>query len=144
MNGCISSVGLYSDRCWVQWAGLRFYRLCTWHPVFEGCSLYIFSGCICFFILGCTCTLKYIPGTINYKVYFFLFLFHTHTSTFHFLLDKPWLQVLSCLPLGPCLQFLSRMGFSNPAHCSSIFHRVLLTHALALSASQCVHREKSL
>ena len=28
-------------------------------------------------------------------------------------------------------------------HCSSIFHRVLLTHALALSASQFVHKEKS-
>ena len=28
-------------------------------------------------------------------------------------------------------------------HCSSIFHRVLLTHALALSASQFVHKKKS-
>ena len=32
--------------------------------------------------------------------------------------------------------------FQQP-HCSSIFHRVLLTHALALSASQFVHKEKS-
>ena len=30
------------------------------------------------------------------------------------------------------------------SHCSSIFHRVLLTHALALSASQFVHKEHSL
>ena len=30
------------------------------------------------------------------------------------------------------------------SHCSSMFHRVLLTHALALSASQFVHKKKSL
>ena len=29
------------------------------------------------------------------------------------------------------------------SHCSSIFHRVLLTHAPALSASQFVHKKKS-
>ena len=29
------------------------------------------------------------------------------------------------------------------SHCSSIVHRVLLTHALALSASQFVHKKKS-
>ena len=29
------------------------------------------------------------------------------------------------------------------SHCTSIFHRVLLTHALALSASQFVHKKKS-
>ena len=29
------------------------------------------------------------------------------------------------------------------SHCSSTFHRVLLTHALALSASQFVHKQKS-
>ena len=29
------------------------------------------------------------------------------------------------------------------SHCSWIFHRVLLTHALALSASQLVHKKKS-
>ena len=28
------------------------------------------------------------------------------------------------------------------SHCASIFHRVLLTHALALSASQFVHKKK--
>ena len=31
----------------------------------------------------------------------------------------------------------------HQSHCSSIFHRVLLTHALALSASQFVHTKKS-
>ena len=29
------------------------------------------------------------------------------------------------------------------SHCSSVFHRVLLTHALALSASKFVHKKKS-
>ena len=36
--------------------------------------------------------------------------------------------------------FAHRVQQSN---CSSIFHRVLLTHALALSASQFVHKKKS-
>ena len=31
---------------------------------------------------------------------------------------------------------------AQQSHCSSIFHRVLLTHALALSASQFGHKEK--
>ena len=47
-------------------------------------------------------------------ILFFLFLFfssHTFTSQ---LLDKPWSQVSSLLPPGSCLQFLSRIGFSNP------------------------------
>ena len=51
------------------------------------------------------------------------------------LLDKPWSQV-SSLPPGTCLQFLSRKGFS-----SVNFHRILLTHALVLSANQ--SQEKS-
>ena len=41
------------------------------------------------------------------------FFFFFHTSTFQ-LLDKPWSQVSSLLPPGSCLQFLSRIGFSNP------------------------------
>ena len=40
------------------------------------------------------------------------FLFNTHLlSSF---LDKPWSQVSSLLSPGSCLQFLSRIGFSNP------------------------------
>ena len=39
--------------------------------------------------------------------------FYFHTSTFQ-LLDGPWPQVPSLLPPGFCLQFLSRIGFSNP------------------------------
>ena len=59
-------------------------------------------------------------------------------------MDKPWSQVSSLLPPGSCLQLLSRIGFSNPT-ARRCFHRVLLTHAeaLALSASQFVHEQKS-
>ena len=65
------------------------------------------------------------------------FFFFLHTFTFQ-LLDKPWSQVSSLLLPGSCLQFLSRIVFGNPT-----VHRVLRTHALALSASQFVHKEKS-
>ena len=71
----------------------------------------------------------------------FFFFFFLHTFTFQ-LLDKPWSQVSSLLPPGSCLQFLSRIGFSNPT-ARRLFIRVLLTHALALSASQFVHKKKS-
>ena len=67
--------------------------------------------------------------------------FHTHLLSC--LLDKPWSQVSSLLPPGSCLQFLSRIRRVQQPDCSSIFHRVLLTHALVLSASQFVHKKKS-
>ena len=41
------------------------------------------------------------------------FFFVSSHFTFQ-LLGKPWSQVSSLLPPGSCLQFLSRMGFSNP------------------------------
>ena len=43
---------------------------------------------------------------------FFVFFF-LHAFTFQ-LLDNPWSQVSSLLPPDSCLQFLSRIGFSNP------------------------------
>ena len=43
----------------------------------------------------------------------FFFFFFPHTFAFQ-LLDKPWSQVSSLLPPGFCLQFLSRIGSSNP------------------------------
>ena len=50
----------------------------------------------------------------NYRLRFFFFFF-SHTSTFRLLDNKPWSQeVSSLLPPGSCLQFLSRIGFSNP------------------------------
>ena len=72
-------------------------------------------------------------------VFFSFFFFHTH------LLSRFWTNRghrCRLFPPGSFLQCLSRIGFSNPT-CSSIFHRVLLTHALALSASQFVRKKKS-
>ena len=69
------------------------------------------------------------------------FFFPSHTSTFQ-LLDKPRSQVSSLLPP----RFLPSIFIAHRVqqfHWSSIFHRVLLTHALALSASQFVHKKKS-
>ena len=49
---------------------------------------------------------------LNYE-YIFIYFFLSHTFTSQ-LLDKPRSQVSSLLPPGSCLQFLSRIGFSNP------------------------------
>ena len=61
--------------------------------------------------------LKHIPSLYfrhqYYFKYFFSFFLFSHTFTFQ-LLDKSWSQVSSLLPPGSCLQFLSRIGFSNP------------------------------
>ena len=67
----------------------------------------------------------------------------SHTSTFQLLDNKPWSQVSSLLPPGSCLQFLSRIGFSNPTARRFSIECLLLTHALALSASLFVHKKKS-
>ena len=78
------------------------------------------------------------------RIFFFL---HISTSQ---LLDKPWSQV-SFLPwsqvssLSPP-RFLPSIFIAHrvqQSHCSSIFYRVLLTHALAFSASQFVHKKES-
>ena len=66
-------------------------------------------------------------------------LFVLHAFTFQ-LLDKPWSTgVIPSLP-----RFLPSIFIAHRVqqpHCSSIFHRVLLTYALALSASQFVHKK---
>ena len=70
----------------------------------------------------------------------FIYLLFSHKSTFQ-LLDKPWSQVSSLLPLGFCLGVFIAHRVQQ-SHFSSSFHRVLLTHALALSASHFVHTKK--
>ena len=70
---------------------------------------------------------------------FFFFFFHTFAFQ---LLDEPWSQVSPLLPPGSCLKFLSRLGFSNLTACR-FFIECLITRALALSASQFVHKKKS-
>ena len=67
--------------------------------------------------------------------------FFFHTSTFQ-LPDKPRSQ-LSTLSPPPVLAFIFYIAHRvQQSHCSSNFHRVLLTHALALSASQKCAQEK--
>ena len=75
------------------------------------------------------------------RLCFFFLIFHTHLSTFQ-LLDKPWPQVSSLSPprLMPSIFIAHRV---QQPQCSSIFHRVLLTHALVLSASEFVNKKKS-
>ena len=69
------------------------------------------------------------------------FFFFSHTFTLQ-LLDKPWSQV-SVVPSPPRILPSSFIAHRvQQSHCSSIFHRVLLTHALALSASHFVHKKK--
>ena len=74
-------------------------------------------------------------------IYTYIYLLF-RTSTFQ-LLGRPLSQVSSLLPPVLAFQFFSRTGLSNPT-ARRFFHRVLLTHALALSASQFVHKKKSL
>ena len=58
---------------------------------------------------------------------FFLSLFF-HASTLQILDFKPWSQASSLLSPAACLQFFIALRVKQP-HCSSSFHRVLLTHA---------------
>ena len=70
----------------------------------------------------------------------FFFCFHTHH-----LLSSFWTSSgYRCRPLSP--RFLPSIFLAHrvqQSHCSSIFHRMLLTHSLALSASQFVPKKKS-
>ena len=74
-------------------------------------------------------------GTLRIEGYFFIFYFYfSHTFTFQ-LLDNLNTVVTGVVP-SP-LRFLPSIFIAHrvqQSHCSSIFHRVLLTHALALSA----------
>ena len=76
-------------------------------------------------------------------LFFILFYHRQHTSTFQ-LLDKPWSQV--CRPFPPPPGSLPPIFIAHrvqQSHSSSIFHRVLPTHALALPASKSmVHKTK--
>ena len=79
-----------------------------------------------------------IPEKIrNWYLFFFLFL--------HFYFPASGQAVVTgVVPFSP--RFLPSIFIAHrvqQSHCSSIFHRVLLTHALALSASQFVHKRKS-
>ena len=75
-------------------------------------------------------------GSTSFVRHFFIFFSHTFTLQ---LLDMPWSQVSSLSAPGSCLQFLSRIMFRNPT-ARRRFHRMMLTHALALSASPIMHK----
>ena len=52
--------------------------------------------------------------------------------------------VTGVVPSPPVLALIFFVAHRvQQSHCSSIFHRVLLTHALAFSGSQFVHKKKS-
>ena len=70
--------------------------------------------------------------------FFFFFFAHFNFS------DSGQAMVTGIIPSPP--RFLPSIFIAHrvqQSHCPSIVHRVLLTHALALSASQIVHKEKS-
>ena len=74
------------------------------------------------------------------KYYFFVFFFLSHFYS----PASGQAVVTSVAPPSP--RFLPSIFIAHrvhQSHCSSIVHRVLLTHALALSASQFVHEKKS-
>ena len=78
-------------------------------------------------------------NTILFFFFFFSFFFRT------LLLSSFWTsRGHKCRPFSsPVLAFNFIAHRVRQSHCSSIFHRVLLTHALALSASQFVRKKKS-
>ena len=76
---------------------------------------------------------------------FFLFFCHFFFAHFYISSTAGQAVVTGVVPSSP--RFLPSFFIAHrvqQSHCSSIFHRVLLTHALALSASQVVHKKKSL
>ena len=89
---------------------------------------------------NCTVRIGDIKDTILVCFFFFFFFFFAH---FHFPASGQAV-VTGVIPSPP--RFLPSIFIAHrvqQSHCSSIVHRVLPTHALALSASQFVHKKKS-
>ena len=63
-----------------------------------------------------------------------------HHKALSDLLDKPWSQV-SSLPPGTCLHFYRAQASAFPLFVD--FHRMVLTHALVLSANHFFYARKS-
>ena len=79
---------------------------------------------------------RFVPQT--YWTFFFFFFSHIFCSP-----AFGQAVVTGVVPSPP--RFLPSIFIAHrvqQSHCSSIFHRVLLTHALALSAGQFVHKKK--
>ena len=78
-------------------------------------------------------------GYVTYSKYMHFF-FQSH----YYLTASGQAVVTGVVPTPP--RFLPSIFIAHRvqhSHCSSIFHRMLLIHALALSASQFVHMKKS-
>ena len=87
---------------------------------------------------------KCLLSDIDYRLKYFCFLTHI----FYFSLPASGQAVVTgVVPSPRPPRFLPSFFIAHRVHqqsrCSSIFHRVLLTHALALSASQFVRKKKS-
>ena len=80
-----------------------------------------------------------VPGTTQQYHFFFFF---SHTFNFQSL-DKPWSQVSSLLPPGSCLQFLSRIGISNPTARRFFIQCCLLTLSRFPQVNLCTRRKNS-
>ena len=84
-------------------------------------------------------SLCFFTGTVCSIIVFFCFFFS------HFYSPASGQAVVTGVVPSPP-RFLPSIFIAHrvqQSHCSTIFHRVLLTHALALSASQFVHKKKS-
>ena len=81
-----------------------------------------------------------LPPPLLYSIAWIFFFFFTHI----YIPASGQAVDTGVVPSPP--QFLRTIFIAHEvqrSHCSSIFHRVLLTHALALSASHFVHKKKS-
>ena len=86
---------------------------------------------------------KYVSSKNRYRTTIFFFFFFFFFAYFYFPASGQAV-VTGVIPSPP--RFLPSFFIAHrvqQSHCSSIFHRTLLTHALALSASQFVHKKKS-
>ena len=70
-----------------------------------------------------------------------LFFFFLHTFCTFQLLNKPWSQVSSLLPPGSCLQFLSRIGFSNSTLLADFSSSVANSRFRAFRKSTCAQEK---
>ena len=93
----------------------------------------------CFFFYVSSPFSPIITGTIQDLVTPTFFFFFSHTFNFS---ASGQAVVTGVIPPPRFLPSICIAHRIQQSHCTSIVHRVLLTHALALSASQFVHKKK--
>ena len=80
----------------------------------------------------------------KYATYVYIYIYIFFVSSHIYFPSSRQAVVTGVVPSSP--RFLPSILIAHRvqySHCSSIFHRMLLTHALALSASHFVHKKKS-